>query len=195
MSTISNSHDQSTSFDRSLGERVRTERELRGWSLSDLASHSGVSRAMIHKIERGDSSPTASLLGKLCGAFSLTVSALIARAEAGSQRLSRFADQPVWTDPETGYVRRHVSPVSGSPFDIVAIDLPAGARVAYPSASFVFLRQCIWVIDGELTFVEGDMVHDLQAGDCLLLGPAADCEFRNDSTRTCRYVVTLTKAG
>jgi transcriptional regulator with XRE-family HTH domain len=195
MSTISNNFDQSTNFDRSLGERVRAEREMRGWSLSDLAGQSGVSRAMIHKIERGESSPTASLLGKLCGAFSLTVSALIARAEAGSQRLIRRADQPVWTDPETGYVRRHVSPVSGSPFDIVVVDLPAGARVAYPASSFVFLRQCIWVVEGALSFAEGEMVHDLRAGDCLLLGPAADCEFRNESAATCRYVVTLTKAG
>ncbi|MDM9620095.1 XRE family transcriptional regulator [Rhizobium sp. S96] len=189
MSTISND------FDRCLGERVRAEREIRGWSLSDLADRSSVSRAMIHKIERGESSPTASLLGKLCGAFSLTVSALIARAEAGSERLARRADQQVWTDPETGYTRRHVSPASGSPFDIVEIDLPAGASVAYPASSFVFLRQCIWVVEGELTFTEGGIVHNLGAGDCLLLGPAADCEFRNRSTAHCRYVVTLSKTG
>jgi transcriptional regulator with XRE-family HTH domain len=189
MSTISDN------FDRCLGDRVRTERELRGWSLSDLADHSGVSRAMIHKVERGESSPTASLLGKLCGAFGLTVSSLIARAEAGDRRLSRRDDQQVWTDPETGYVRRHVSPASGSPFDIVAVDLPAGARVAYPASSFVFLRQCIWVLEGVLTFVEGEVVHALTAGDCLLLGPAVDCEFRNDSHADCRYVVTLTRTG
>lgn len=188
MSTISDN------FDRCLGDRVRAERELRGWSLSDLSDHSGVSRAMIHKVERGESSPTASLLGKLCGAFGLTVSSLIARAEAGSQRLRLHADQPLWTDPETGYTRRHVSP-DGSPFDIIEVALPSGARVAYPAASFVFLRQCIWVTEGALTFIEGEMVHALETGDCLLLGPAVDCEFRNDSDETCRYVVTLTKTG
>ncbi|KQV32574.1 LacI family transcriptional regulator [Rhizobium sp. Root1203] len=189
MSTISND------FDHCLGDRVRAERELRGWSLSDLAGQSGVSRAMIHKIERGESSPTASLLGKLCGAFSLTVSSLIARAEAGSQRLTRRSEQQVWTDPETGYSRRHVSPANGSPFDIVEIDLPPGAAVAYPASSFVFLRQCIWIADGELTFAEGDVVHQLKSGDCLLLGPAADCEFRNRGAVNCRYVVTVLKAG
>jgi transcriptional regulator with XRE-family HTH domain len=189
MSTISND------FDRCLGERVRTERELRGWSLSDLANHSGVSRAMIHKIERGESSPTASLLGKLCGAFSLTVSSLMARAEAGGQRLTRRFEQQVWTDPETGYSRRHISPTNSSPFDIVEIDLPPGAAVAYPASSFVFLRQCIWILDGELVFTEGDAAHDLKSGDCLLLGPAADCEFRNPGAVNCRYVVTVLKAG
>jgi transcriptional regulator with XRE-family HTH domain len=150
---------------------------------------------MIHKIERGESSPTASLLGKLCGAFHLTISSLIARAEAGSQRLVRRSEQQVWTDPETGYSRRHVSPADGNPFDIVEVDLPAGACVAYPASSFVFLRQCVWILDGELTFVEGNVIHQLNAGDCLLLGPAANCEFRNDSSANSRYVVTVVKAG
>lgn len=188
MSTISND------FDHCLGERVRAEREMRGWSLSDLATQSGVSRAMIHKIERGESSPTASLLGKLCGALQLTVSSLIARAEAGGQRLARRAEQQVWTDPETGYTRRHVSPAAGSPVDIVEVDLPAGAHVAYPASSFVFLRQYIWVTEGTLVFIEGDIRHELNAGDCLLLGPAADCVFRNETAARCRYVVTVLKA-
>ncbi|QFY59463.1 helix-turn-helix domain-containing protein [Rhizobium grahamii] len=189
MSTISND------FDRCLGERIRAEREMRGWSLSDLSEESGVSRAMIHKIERGESSPTASLLGKLCGAFRLTVSSLIARAEAGGQRLVRRADQQVWTDPETGYSRRHVSPAAGSPIDIVEVDLPAGAMVSYPASSFVFLRQCISMVEGELTFIEGDLVHELATGDCLLLGPAADCTFHNRGDKACRYVVTVLKAA
>ena len=55
--------------DTRLGARLRLEREARGWSLSDLAARSGVSRAMINKVERGESSPTAALLGRLSGAF------------------------------------------------------------------------------------------------------------------------------
>lgn len=34
----------------------------------------GASRAMIHKIERGESSPTASMLGRLSGAFGISMS-------------------------------------------------------------------------------------------------------------------------
>ncbi|MFC9292147.1 helix-turn-helix domain-containing protein, partial [Streptomyces sp. NPDC057052] len=42
-----------------IAVRVRAERERRGWTLNELAEASGVSRAMIHRIERGESSPTA----------------------------------------------------------------------------------------------------------------------------------------
>ena len=52
-----------------IGARIRIERESRSWSLSDLAERAGVSRAMIHKIERGESSPTAALLARLSGAL------------------------------------------------------------------------------------------------------------------------------
>ena len=55
--------------DERIGARIRAEREARGWSLTLLAGKSGVSRAMIHKVERGESSPTASLLAKLALAF------------------------------------------------------------------------------------------------------------------------------
>lgn len=180
-------------FDRSLGQRVRAERQGRGWSLSDLSERAGVSRAMIHKVERGESSPTAALLGRLCGAFGFSISTLIARAEAGTERLSRLADQPVWVDPETGYRRRHVSP-STAPAEIIEVELPPGARVSYPAAAFAFQRQMVRVVDGMLTFGEGEEVHRLVAGDCLVLGPPADCVFHNDTERTCRYLVILLKA-
>lgn len=72
-----------------IGARIRIEREARHWSLSDLAEQAGVSRAMVHKIERGESSPTAMLLGRLAGAFGLSMSKLIARAETQEGRLLR----------------------------------------------------------------------------------------------------------
>lgn len=180
-------------FDRSLGLRVRAEREARGWSLTALSERAGVSRAMIHKVERGESSPTAALLGRLCGAFGFSISTLIARAEAGSERLARRADQPVWVDPETGYRRRHISPAT-APAELISVELPPGARVAYPAAAFAFQRQMLHVTDGALTFVEGETTHRLEVGDSLTLGPPADCAFLNEGSEPCRYLVVLLRA-
>lgn len=90
-----------------ISARIRIERESRGWSLSELAERAGASRAMIHKIERGESSPTASMLGRLSGAFGISMSTLIARAEMQEGKLLRFAQQPVWRDPQSQYLRRH----------------------------------------------------------------------------------------
>ncbi len=178
-------------LDKRIGARIRTERESRGWSLSELATRASVSRAMIHKVERGDSSPTANLLGKLSGAFGLSMSTLMARAEISQGRLLRKSEQPVWTDPATGYLRRHVSPRSDIPFDVVHITLPARKDVSMPASAFAFLRQLIWVLDGELVFVEGQVRHEMKEGDCLELGPPMDCIFRNETDRSCTYAVVL----
>lgn len=182
---------RSDGIDQRIGARIRIERESRAWSLSDLAEKASVSRAMIFKVERGESSPTASLLGKLSGAFGLSMSTLMARAELQAGRLLRKADQPVWTDPQTGYVRRHVSPRSDMPLDLVRIELPAGKEVPMPASAYAFLRQLIWVLDGELVFLEGHVRHEMKEGDCLELGPPTDCIFRNESKRACIYAVAV----
>lgn len=150
---------------------------------------------MIHKVERGDSSPTAMLLARLSGAFNLSMSALIARAEMQEGRLLRHRDQPVWTDPQSGYVRRHVSPRSDLPLDLVRVELPPGAEIPMPASAYAFLRQLIWVLSGSLVFVEGSSRHEMAEGDCLELGPPSDCVFKNESTAPCIYaVVALSNA-
>lgn len=185
-------------LDLLIARRLKREREARGWSIAELAAASGVSRAMISKVERAEASPTAALLGRLSGALHLTVSTLLARAEAdaGASRVARAAAQPVWIDPATKYRRRAVSPAAAEP-ELVEVELPPGARVDYTAASFAFLRgQVVWVLGGRLAVEEGAEETLLEAGDCL----AFDLEtprghaFRNPSrTRACRYLVALTR--
>jgi transcriptional regulator with XRE-family HTH domain len=174
-----------------IAARIRRERETRGWSLADLSERAGVSKAMISKIERSEASPTATLLGRLSGAFGLTLSTLLARAEARGGRLQRAREQPVWKDPGTGYIRRQVSPPSDLPLDLVQVELPAGAAVTFPVSAYAFIRQLLWVISGRLTFVEGELVHELGPGDCLELGPPTECTFRADPAAPCTYLVVV----
>lgn len=178
-------------MDSRIGARIRAERENRGWSLTELASRAEVSRAMIHKVERGESSPTANLLGKLSGAFGLSMSTLLARAEGVGGQLQRRADQPRWTDPDTGYIRRQVSPRSDMPLDLVEVTLPPGKQVPMPASAYAFIRQLIWVLSGSLVFVEGTTRHELETGDCLRVGPPGDCVFRNESEAPCTYAVIV----
>ena len=183
-------------IDTRLGSRLRLEREARGWSLSDLAARSGVSRAMINKVERGESSPTAALLGRLSGAFGLTLSALLARTEGpAAGRLMRAAEQPRWQDPATGYIRTQIAPAPGSdlPAELTRVVLPAGASVTFPASSCGFTRHVLWLIEGRLTFIEGDVAHEMVAGDSLEFGPPAECTYRNESAGPCTYAVLVLK--
>jgi transcriptional regulator with XRE-family HTH domain len=148
---------------------------------------------MIAKIERGDVQPTAALLGRLSGALGMTLSELIASAEGAPERIVRRRNQQVWTDPETGYIRRAVSPPASSMLQLVEVELPAWERVPMPRESYLFIDQQIWVLAGRLRFLEGEETHELRVGDCLQLGEPQNCVFENPASSICRYLVALRK--
>jgi transcriptional regulator with XRE-family HTH domain len=177
-----------------IAERLRVEREARGWTLADLAARSGVSRATISKIERGEASPTATVLVRLAGAFDLTLAGLIARSEVDAERLVRAADQPLWRDPASGYLRRQIFERGDNPIELVRVELPAGARVGLPASSYARIRQVVWVIEGQLVIADQTARHELAAGDCLGFGQPADTTFANESDRTCTYLVIVARS-
>jgi transcriptional regulator with XRE-family HTH domain len=184
----------SDELDDRIAARLLAERTSRGWSLEQLAERSGVSRAMISKVERGESSPTAAVLGRLSAAFGLTLSQLLARAEQGAARLlNRDGEQERWRDPDTGFERRALTPPGSlSPLELVWGELPPKARVDYPASAFTFIEdQQIVMVAGRLTFTQGTQAYRLRAGDCLRLGPPADCRFENPGGVPCRYLVAV----
>jgi len=174
-----------------LASRLKEERKRLKWSLDDLAERSGVSRAMVYRVETGQSSPTAALLGKLTAALGITMSEVLSpHRKFARSRLTRSSDQAIWTDPETGYVRRQVTP-AGSEIEVVDVTLPAEASVSFPAESYRSISQVIWVHKGELAFQEGNHVHRLCAGDSLILGEPQDCTFQNTTKMMCQYTVAL----
>ena len=181
------------SLDARLAARVALERDARGWPVAELADRSGVSRAMISKIERGEVKPTASLLGKLSAALGLPLSLLLARVEGAPSRIARAAARTWWTDPDTRYRRRAISPPSDARLQLTEVALPPGARVTFSAGTYAFVHQQIWVVGGRLTFREGGETHLLAAGDCLTLGPPAECTYENATRKTCRYVVAVAR--
>ena len=148
---------------------------------------------MISRIERGEAKPTASLLGKISAAFGLPLSMLLARVEDEPSRVSRATEQTRWTDPDTRYRRRSISPPGDTLLQLTEIELPPGARVTFPAAAYAFIHQQVWVLEGKLVFREGSHTHTLAAGDCLTLGPPAECQFRNATRKVCRYLVAVVR--
>ena len=186
-------NDIANDISSTIGRRIRSERVLRDWSLADLADRSDVSKAMLSTIERGKASPTAALLVRIAAAFGMTLSTLIARAELQGGGLLRASDQPLWRDPGTGYVRRHLSPASEMPLELIRVQLPAGAKVNFPAAAYAFIKQQIWLMSGRIEFTEGEVVHTLEPGDCLALGAPSDCTFHAVGPDAADYLVALVR--
>jgi transcriptional regulator with XRE-family HTH domain len=184
--------DLSTEIDQRLAARLATLRQAQGWTLDELAQRSGISRATLSRLERGETSPTAALLGRLCAAFGRTMSRLLAEIEAAPPLLVRHAAQALWVDPETGFRRRSLSPPAlGYAAELIGGELPAGAEIAYPSPPVAGLEQHIWMLGGLLDFEVDGRVYRLEAGDCLrfhLFGPT---RFFCPGPAPARYVIAL----
>src|SRR5262245_23941940 len=99
-----------STIDQRISQRLKDLRQERGWSLDDLARHSGVSRATLSRLENAAISPTTGMLSKLCAAYGLTMSRLMHMAEGDFSALIRRGAQAVWNDPALGFKRRAVSP-------------------------------------------------------------------------------------
>ena len=178
-----------------ISRRVKELREGRGWSLDALAERSGVSRSNISLIERGQSSPTATVLDKLSAGLGVTLASLFEGATARStdpSPVARVADQPLWADPDSGYLRRNVSPPLPSPLQLVDVVFPAGQRVAYETgAREAEVHQQVWMIDGVMEVSVGDAHWRLSAGDCLAMRLDRPIVYRNPTQRDARYLVAL----
>ena len=179
-------------LERRIAARLASLRTERGWSLDALASRTDISRATLSRVERGELSPTAAMLGRLCTAFGWTLSRLMADAETRVPQHVSAAEQAVWTDPETGYRRRVVSPpAAGFRGEMVEVRLPPQAIVAYDAAPVAGLEHHLWLLEGAVSIDVGGASWALHPGDTLryvLNGPS---RFTCTGRRAARYVIAL----
>jgi transcriptional regulator with XRE-family HTH domain len=181
-------------MERRIADGVKKHRQQLGISANDLAERSGVSRAMVSKIERLEVSPTAALLGRLCNGLGITLSSLIAGAEStASPPIARAADQPVWRDPATGLRRTMLSPRNtGSRVEMVRVELPSGAEVHYEPVRNPY-DQHLTILQGKLTLVEGDDEFELVTGDCMHSRLDVAHTFSNQARGLCTYLVVIAR--
>lgn len=184
---------ETTPSDAEIGEKLRSLRQTQATTLDALAQRAGVSRAMISRIERGEANPTAQLLARLCHALGTTLSRFFADDVLPESPLRRAEEQHVWRDPETGYIRRAVSPQAmGSPVDIVDVRFPPGGRVVFePQAHDTGTTQHLWLLEGRMTMTAGEETYHLRPGDCLFMRLDALIVFTNPHADVARYAIIL----
>jgi transcriptional regulator with XRE-family HTH domain len=176
-----------------IANRVRALRAELGLSLEALAMKCDVSRSMLSLVERGESSPTAVVLEKIATGLGVPLASLFDDSTVPANPVSRRDDRVAWKDPQSGYVRRNISPANfPSPIQIVDVVMPAGARVAYETgARDANIHQQIWVQEGSIEVTVGNATHTLMEDDCLAMQLNEPTAFRNRTRKPARYIVVL----
>jgi XRE family transcriptional regulator, regulator of sulfur utilization len=76
-----------------IGARVKALREAESLSLRDLAERSGVSAPMLSQVERGETSPTLAVAGRIAAGLHLRLSQLLRLDEGGAVTVVRAGER------------------------------------------------------------------------------------------------------
>lgn len=88
---------------RTIGERVRHERQDRRWTLDQLAEAAGVSRRMVVNVEQGSANPSVGTLLRLSDALGVGLPALVEPPAPKQLRVTRQGEGAVlWSGSNGG---------------------------------------------------------------------------------------------
>jgi transcriptional regulator with XRE-family HTH domain len=191
-----------------VAARLRALRDELGLTIQKLADRSGVSRAMISRIERDESCPTTPLLNKLSVGLGVQLSTLLGDTSYRATRLRERApmatrlQQKLWVDPDSGARQRTLTPpetatvlgetlLPGAPVSMQLTDnlLPPRARIAFArDPGPVIRQQQLWVLSGSLALRIGEAVRHLDQGDCVAMLLDQPIIARNAGKKDARFI-------
>lgn len=175
-----------------LGKRLRELRKSGGHSIEALSSLSGVSKSMISKIERGEATPSTTVLARIAEALAVTFSELMASEQDSEIILLPFEKQPVLSDPESGHTRRCLAPIlPARGIDWVMNILAPGGTTGEFVPHRRGVEEYIHVLQGRLRATLGGSVYELHEGDAIYFQANIPHQFQNCGTSPCTYYLII----
>ncbi len=170
-------------LNRHLAQTLKAIRTDRGWSLDRTARETGVSKAMLGQIERGESSPTIATLWKIASGFQTSLSSFIEPTpEEENGTLCRSADQLRHQPGEKGMLVSSLFPYeSRFGFEMFELTLlPDYERRSEPHESGV--TEHVVVLSGEMELLLAGKWRPLRKGDAVRFAADHPHGYRNRSS-------------
>ena len=180
-----------------IGPRVKALREAMDLSLRDLAVRSGVSAPMLSQVERGETSPTLAVAGKIADGLELRLSQLLRLDEDGAVTITRAHDgRPRGGDARAGH-RYEVltAPLPGQRADLSCHTLEAGGATGTPGDPPIHepgSRETVLVESGRLVLHCDGADHALGEGDCVTFDADLPHHFANPGPDPARFLAVTT---
>jgi transcriptional regulator with XRE-family HTH domain len=148
-----------------LGEKLKAIREKRNLNLSDVSELTGISKAMLSKIERGESVPTITTVWKIANGLKITLNSLAGKADS-SYIIKDISETTPLIDVGGLFKIYNIFPFS--PFDGIQVFYGV-FKPGYHYEPSMFIHEssdkeyCI-VFKGELDVVIGSKTYHLKEG-------------------------------
>jgi len=166
-------------FNTIIANNLKQFRNSRGWSLARAADETGVSKAMLGQIERGESSPTMATLWKITQGFQVPMSVVLEPPRDNSQSVEHQSRKQLSFDENIQFrVLFAFDPLLRC--EMFAHQLaPGKTHLSSPHERGVI--EDIIVIEGALEIKLTDQWQLLQAGETLRFKADQDHGYRNSS--------------
>jgi transcriptional regulator with XRE-family HTH domain len=179
-----------------LGERIRALRRERGLTLEGLAGRSGVSRAMISKLERGEKNPTLVVAAKVAEGLGVSLSQLVGVEERREVVVVPRERRMVVRDPETGFERQLLSPsFGGRGIEFIKNVVPGGSSSGEFPPHRRGVEEYVVVERGRLRAILGGEEYLLEEGDALYFEADVPHRFDNAGEEVCSYYLVIDSKG
>jgi len=179
-----------------LGVRVRDLRKERGLTLEELARVSGVSRAMISKLERGEKNPTLVIAARLAEGLGVSLSRLAGVEERREVVVVPKERRMVLRDPETGFERQSLSPTfAGRGMEFLRNVVPEGSTSGDFPPHRKGVEEHIVVESGQLEATLDGKKYRLREGDALYFAADVPHRFDNVGRGECAYYLVISSGG
>jgi len=151
-----------------IGKNLNNVRKRRRLSLDKVAELTGVSKAMLGQIERGESTPTVNVLWKIATGLKVSFSSLLANREEDKETLLIHHSEVPPIVEENGQMRIYPQFMfdSNRGFEVFIIELEPGcSHRSEPHDEGV--EEYISLIEGALEVTLGEEVYVLNKGDAI----------------------------
>lgn len=182
-------------INQQVAERLRTLRKNAGISLEELATRSGVSRAMLSQVETLKANPTIAVLWKIAGGLGVPFSELLGPQSAPPVRISRLADARFLYSADRAFQSRPLlANVPGHNVELYELQLEPGAvEDAEPHPPNTFEQ--LFVTSGKIALTVGEQVHELGLRDAILFRADVPHQYRAVGNRAFRGLSFILYGG
>jgi transcriptional regulator with XRE-family HTH domain len=173
-----------------IGENLQRIRKNRGLSLDKLAMLTGVSKGMLHQIERGESNPTISVMWKIASGLHVSFTSLI-QDEASPVTVVDKAEAIYLTEAGGNYKSYTLFPYDGNKkFEIYHVEMEPGCRYTSESHN-EGVEEYLLMHEGVLEVEIRGQSYTIQAGSGIRFLADAEHTYSNPTLARIRYTAII----
>lgn len=175
---------------KNIGENLKRIRQERGISLEKTAELTGVSKAMLGQIERGDSNPTVTTLWKIANGLRMSFSSLIHQEQPSVTLIKKEEVEPLKGDGGRYNVYPFIPFDPEKQFEVYFMTLePGAAHESEPHHTGV--EEYIFVNDGTLDVEVNGNLYTVQTDDAIRFDGDRHHTYRNNGQGVMKCLVVI----